>query len=74
MSDRTKALERLDKTLGAYDVDNLILYGDSTPLTIIQQETARCKAAGETFQVQRSIPDNLRYRTLVSLFGSEVAQ
>ena len=68
------ALERLDNSFGAYDVDNLILYGASTPLTVIQQETARCKAAGETFQIQRSIPKNLRYRTLISLTGREVAQ
>ena len=68
------ALELLKDSAQEYDVDNLILYGSCTSLTGIQAETARCREAGETVMVQRSIPENLRYRTLIPLPGCEVTR
>ena len=68
------ALALLENPRKPYDVDNLILYGPDTSLDLIRSHTDRCRAAGESVLVQRAIPENLRYRTLIQLPGSEVAQ
>jgi ATP phosphoribosyltransferase regulatory subunit len=67
------SLERLDNSASQFDVDSLILYGPATPLALIQKETARCQAAGESVTVQQSVPENLRYRNLINLTQWEVA-
>ena len=60
-------LERLESGPAQYDVDTLLLYGADTPLTEITRQAKLLNDRGITVSVQRSIPENLRYRQIITL-------
>ena len=68
----TDLLQRLESEEDAYDVDILLLYGQDTPLAVLRQTVSGLAAQGLSVSVQRTKPEVLRYRRLVTFNGSEV--
>lgn len=66
------ALERLDREVPGWDVDNLVLYDDTVPLKAIQKQVQMLKESGQTFLTARKIPEGIRYRRIMNLTGNEV--
>lgn len=56
----------------AFDVDAVLLYGDSTDLSALRREIARMTAEGLRVTAQKVIPENLTYRQLYKMNESEV--
>ena len=65
--------ERLARPVSAYDVDTLLLYDEDADLSVLRQETAALSTDGSVLAL-RKIPDGLKYRRLLKLQGSEVAE
>ncbi len=65
-------LERLDTLRRNYDVDTVLLYDESCSLSQIRKQVAHLTEAGASVLVQRSIPENIRSRSLLKLRGEEV--
>ena len=64
-------LELLERENNPYDVDVLLLYGESTDPGTLFDTVERLTAADESVLAQRSIPENIRYKRLVVLDGGE---
>ncbi|MBQ8911028.1 MAG: ATP phosphoribosyltransferase regulatory subunit, partial [Clostridia bacterium] len=60
------ALERMGEQ-EAFDVDVLLLYGKGEELSTIKQWAEELMRRGESVQVQREIPEKLRYKRLMKL-------
>lgn len=60
-------LERLDTQRKEYDVDTVLLYGESTDLSAVAQKVRQLQEKGLSVSVQRQVPENLRYRNLEKL-------
>lgn len=58
------AIDRLDAERKDYDVDVLLLYKEGDSLSDISAARRRCSENGESVMVQRSIPENIRYKRL----------
>ena len=61
--------ERLD-VLGTqkdYDVDALLLYAEDTDICVLSRTVEMLVAAGERVTAQKSVPEKLRYKKLLSL-------
>ena len=65
--------ERLAKPVSAYDVDTVLLYGEDADLSILRQQTAALSREGSVLAL-RNVPETLKYRKLMKLQGSEVAE
>ena len=65
--------ERLAKPVGAYDVDTVLLYGEDADLSILRQQIAALSKEGSILAL-RNVPETLKYRKLMKLQGSEVAE
>lgn len=65
-------LDRLNSQVKAYDVDTVLLYEDHTDLAQIRIQANTLMKAGCSVMVQRNLPENIRYRQLIKLKGSEV--
>ena len=65
--------ERLARPVSAYDVDTLLLYDEDADLSVLRQQTAALSTDGSVLAL-RKIPDGLKYRKLLKLQGSEVAE
>lgn len=65
-------LERLDTERKAYDVDALVLYDKVTDLKMIASCCNSLRLEGMTVTAQQQIPENVRYRKLYRMNGSEV--
>lgn len=65
-------LDRLDSTQRAYDVDVLLLYDGGTALSDIRRQAEALTQSGSSVLVQRCVPENIRYKKLLKLDGSEV--
>ena len=65
--------ERLARPVSVYDVDTLLLYDEDADLSVLRQETAALSTDGSVLAL-RKIPDGLKYRRLLKLQGSEVAE
>lgn len=66
-------MERLRQEARAYDVDTVLLYDSDADLTLLQARTAQLDAAGSVLALRQK-PENLTYRRLLKLQGSEVAE
>lgn len=64
-------LQRLESDAAQYDVDAVLLY-DEGNLTALRQAVQTLTNGGTTVLVQRVKPENIRYRKLLKLNGSEV--
>ena len=65
--------ERLAKPVSAYDVDTVLLYDDNADLSILRQQVAVLSSQGSVLAL-RNVPETLKYRRLMKLQGSEVAE
>ena len=64
-------LQRLEADNSEYDVDAVLLY-DADDLAAVRQAVKALADAGTTVLVQRVKPENIRYKKLLKLSGSEV--
>lgn len=65
-------LERLETRKREYDVDTLLIYDGSTPLTAIRQHVNELTESGRSVMVQKEIPENTKCRQILKFSGSEV--
>ena len=64
-------LEGLPHTAPACDVDVLVLYDTTTPVSAVTAKVEALRAEGKTVSAQRSIPEKLRYAALCDLRKEE---
>lgn len=64
-------LDRLEADNDNYDVDVLLLYGESTPLAQLRSQISNLTAQGLRFSAQSCIPGDLRYKELLDLTKGE---
>ena len=60
-------LTEMDTGADKYDVDVLIIYGASATLSEITKTVADLTRAGKSVSVQKSVPEKLRYREMISI-------
>lgn len=65
-------LERLEKKQNPFDVDVVLLYDKQMPVSVIRQQAAALTEQGKTVMVQPGVPENIKYKQLIKLQGSEV--
>ena len=66
-------MERLVTSGREYDVDTVLLYNESADLKTLQTLSAALRETGSVLALQQK-PENLRYRRLLKLQGSEVVE
>lgn len=66
------ALERFKDSPREYDVDILLLYDESAPLSLVRHQVKALTDAGNCVMLQQAIPNDLKYRQLMKISGSEV--
>lgn len=66
-------IERLEQPGSEYDVDTLLLYDGNADLNILRSKIETLRADGSVL-AQQQIPENIKYRKLFKLQGSEVTQ
>ena len=67
------ALERLLEDRSEYDADVVLLYEDSDDVTSVLKRARALREGGSSVLVLRSLPENLRYRDLISMGGRKEA-
>ena len=67
------ALERLLEDRSEYDADVVLLYEDSDDVFSILKRARALREGGSSVLVLRSLPENLRYRDLISMGGRKEA-
>ena len=65
--------EQLVSPASDYDVDTVLLYDEHTDLAVLRQITASHSQDGSVLAL-RELPETLKYRKLMKLQGSEVAE
>lgn len=65
-------LERLESAQEGYDVDIVLLYDETTPLTEIRKAAKALSADGSRIMVQCALPEGIRYRKLMKIEDKEV--
>lgn len=60
-------LERLHEAEKPYDVDVLVLYGDSTEVSSIIKKVELLTKEGKTVKAQKAMPDKLKYKELIQI-------
>lgn len=60
-------LQQLEQPDDGRDVDTLILYDATTPLSAIRARVAELTAQGQRVMAQQTLPDNIRYQALETL-------
>lgn len=65
-------LERLEQREKTYDVDTVLLYDEGAELSVLLAQAEELTKQGGTVSVLRQLPENIRYRNLMKLRGSEV--
>ena len=60
-------LEELSAPRSRYDVDVLLLYDDTTDPATLSSVASELRASGKSVDTQRSIPEKLKYRKLISM-------
>lgn len=68
------ALERLLREESAYDVDTVLLYGDTDSPTAVRRAVEAIAASGRTVTAQRSLPEKLTCRRVVRLCNDGVQE
>ena len=65
-------LERLEQPSAEFDVDAVLLYDASAPLSAIRRQAQALTDKGCSVMVQQTKPENIRYKQLLKLCGNEV--
>lgn len=65
-------LERLEKKQDPFDVDVMLLYDKQTPIAVIRRQATELTRQGKSVMVQPDVPENIKYKQLIKLQGSEV--
>ena len=60
-------LEQLEDPETGFDVDIVLLYDETTPLPKIRQAAKQLGANGKRVLVQRSVPEDIRYETIIKI-------
>lgn len=60
-------LEQLSDDAKEFDIDTLVLYDDSTSLSLVCETVKNIAASGKTVCAQRAVPEKFRYKELVKL-------
>lgn len=68
----TDLLDRLEDPAPEFDVDTIVLYDDTTPLSAIRHQTQALTAQGASVMVLRSKPETVRCRQVMKISGNEV--
>ena len=68
----TDRLQRLEEDSSDYDVDVLMLYDRDTDLMALRKQVKDYQAQNLSVMVQQVKPEDIRYRQLVKINGSEV--
>ena len=68
----TDRLQRLEEDSSDYDVDVLMLYDRNTDLMALRKQVKDYQAQKLSVMVQQVKPEDIRYRQLVKINGSEV--
>ena len=66
-------IERLEQPGSEYDIDTLLLYDGNADLNILRSKIETLRTDGSVL-AQQQIPENIKYRKLFKLQGSEVTQ
>ena len=66
------ALERFMEDKESYDVDTVVLYDAQTSPAALADKMAALVAEGKTVVARRTVPEKLRYRTLLTYTDEEV--
>ena len=67
----TDMLDRLEQPTEVYDVDTLLLYSDSTPLSEVRRQVKLLTDAGSSVMAQRAVPANIRYKEILTVGEEE---
>ena len=70
----TDALERLGESIQEYDVDTVLLYPKDAPAEAIFRKTEELIAQGAQVLALTRLPEQLRYRNLVRLEATDLAE
>ena len=65
-------LERLEQPGDEYDVDAVLLYDDSTPVSAIRRHVQTLTGQGLRVMAQRATPEDIRFRQLLKIVNGEV--
>ena len=60
-------LERLNSQIKNYDVDCIILYNETADISLVNDTAKKMISEGKIVSVQKSIPDNTRYKQLIKI-------
>ncbi len=60
-------LERMGESSGQYDVDVLLVYGSNTSVMDVNAQMQKLIAEGKTVMAQPAVPENIRYRQLITI-------
>lgn len=66
-------IERLEQLGSEYDVDTVLLYDETADLAVLREQTAALRESGSVLALRQK-PENIKYRRLLKLRGSEVAE
>ncbi len=65
-------LERLEDAGDAYDVDAVLLYDNTTALSVIRRKAKELIDSGLSVMLQQAVPEDCRYRQLMKITNGEV--
>lgn len=65
-------LERLEQSRKSYDVDVVLLYDENADIKIVRKQADQMIRGGSSVMVQRTVPENIRYRQLMKIMDKEV--
>jgi ATP phosphoribosyltransferase regulatory subunit len=65
-------LRQYETVVSDYDVDNLIIYDDTTAICDLEKQINFLIAKGESVVAQRDIPTDLKYKNLIKIKNGEV--
>lgn len=65
-------VEQLPQPGREFDVDAVLLYDGDTPIRYIRSKAAELNGQGINVLVQRTVPENIKYKKLLKIQGEEV--
>ena len=66
------ALEYLQQPARRYEVDVVLLYEQSSDLSTVEKQAEVLRSQGNRVLVQKNMPQNVQYRQVLKISGSEV--
>lgn len=65
-------LDSLDNNIKNYDVDTVLLYSSTTPLTLIKEQVSSLQSEGLSVYACTKIPSDLKYKSIIKVTECEV--